>query len=292
MTASTTPSFDTPLAEPFAGWPRPFAFALSGGGAFGPVQVGMLQALAERGVRPDLIVGTSVGALHGAAIAASGYDVLDRLTERWSTAQRTTVFGPRHRMVATMLRHRSLATHARLAAIVREEVGDIDTFAGLPRRFAAVATDALTGEPTLLDTGSLHTALLASCSVPGLFPSVSIDGRHYVDGGVAANVPIRQAIAFGAASVLSIDATPPVMATSIPRSFSGALLHSASLMLRSQRSAAVDELASRYRIAGLPAVTPPDMGSFNFSRSAELQSLGYAAASAALEDWVLSGRVS
>ncbi len=291
MTNSISEQLNEPLPAPFSDWPRPFAFALSGGGAFGPVQVGMLEALAERGVQPDLIVGTSVGALHGAAIAASGYGVLGRLNELWSSAHRSTVFGPRHRMVATMLRSRSLATHGRLSAIIQREIGP-GRVEDLRWRFAAVATDALTGEPTLLDRGTVDDVLLASCSVPGLFPSVSIDGRQYVDGGVAANVPIRQAIAFGAASVLSIDATPPVSATSVPKSFTGSLLHSASLMLRSQRSSAVDELASRYRIAELPAVTPPDMGSFNFSRAGELRALGYAAASAALEDWVHAERLS
>lgn len=273
-----------PLPPPFEDWPRPFAFALSGGGGYGSVQVGMLRALAERGIRPDMIVGTSVGALHGALVAAHGDDAVEVMSELWPTMDRRSVFGGRRDLARNWWRHRTIASFDRLSALIEGTLG-AETFEDLPVRFAAVATDVLTGEPELLSEGPLLPALLASAAVPGLFPAVTIRDRSYVDGGVAANVPIRQAIAFGAASVLSLDATPPSIATTAPTSFAGSLLHSASLMLRNQRSHAVDDLAHRYRIAVLASATPPDMGSFNFGRTAELLVASHRLASETLDLW-------
>lgn len=280
-----------PLPSPFNDWPRPFAFALSGGGAFGPVQIGMLRALADRGITPDLIVGTSVGALHGAAIAADGYATLDRLEREWQTLDRARLFGGRRTLVSSVIRHRSLSTPSRLAAMIDEFVSD-QRFDDLRTPFAAVATDAFTGDPQLLSTGKLVPALVASCAVPGVFPRVELGGRTYVDGGVSANVPIRQAISFGAASVLSLDATPPIVASQLPSSFIGTVLHSASLMLRSQRSSAVDDIAHRYRVAVLPSATPPDMGSFNFSHTAELIEQSHRLAADALDQWTSSSIIT
>lgn len=273
-----------PLPPPFNDWPRPFAFALSGGGAFGPVQLGMLRALSDRGIAPDLIVGTSVGALHGAAVAAGGYDTLDELEREWRLLNRQRLFGGRRTLVSSLVRHRSLSTTSRLTALIDDFVADL-SFNDLDTPFAAVATDALTGDPQLLSTGQLAPALLASCALPGVFPRVALDGRTYVDGGVSANVPIRQAISFGAASVLSLDATPPIVALQLPSSFLGTVLHSVSLMLRSQRSNAVDDIAHRYRVAALPSATPPDMGSFNFAHTAELIDESRRLASTTLDQW-------
>jgi NTE family protein len=266
------------------GWPRPLAFVLSGGGAFGAVQVGMLRALEERGVTPDLIIGSSVGSLHGAMMATGRSDAVDALTTLWLEMDRRTVFGGRRSVVRSLVRSRTLTDFNRLGALITRNL-DVDRFEDLAVPFAAVATDALSGEPELLQSGPLPSALMASCAVPGLFPAVDREGRAFVDGGVAANVPIRQAIAFGARSVICLDATPPVVASAVPRSFTGSLLHSASLMLRSQRSHAVDELANRYRIAVLPSATPVDMGSFNFHRTPELLESAYRVAADHLDSW-------
>lgn len=275
----------TPLPAPFADWPRPFAFALSGAGAFGSAQVGMLRALRERGIVPDLVVGTSAGALHGALLAAEPSTAVDKLHELWLSVDRQMIFGNRRHAAISLLRNRSISSGDRLSALIGDHL-PTDDFDDLHVPFAAVATDALTGEPELLLDGSLRSALMASAAVPGLFPRVSIHGRDYVDGGVAANVPIRQAIAFGARSVLSLDATPPTIASSVPHGFLGSISHSASLMLRNQRSHAVDELAHRYRIAVMPSATPPDMGTFNFDHTADLLERSYRTASDTLDAWV------
>jgi NTE family protein len=273
-----------PHRSPFADWPRPLAFVLSGGGAFGSVQVGMLKALAERGIEPDLVVGTSAGALHGAALATEGYRALPRLEQLWSSLDRRSLFGRRGRVAFNLLRHRTLADFHRLGGLIDQHLV-AGSFEDLQLPFAAVATDALTGDPQLLSTGSIREALLASCAVPGVFPAVEIAGRSYVDGGVAANIPIRQAIAFGARSMVVLDATPPGTRATPPRSFSGALLHSASLMLRSQRAHAIDDIAHRYPIATLPSATPPDIGSFNFGLTEQLLAESHQLAAETLDRW-------
>ncbi len=112
-----------------------------------------------------------------------------------------------------------------------------------------------------------------------------IAGHPYVDGGVSANVPVRQAVAFGAASALVLDVTPDTAATGVPPGVVAGLLHSMSLMLRNQRANAVDHLADRHPIAVLPSVTPPDMGSFNFARTAQLLADAEALAGATVDTW-------
>jgi NTE family protein len=270
---------------PFDDWPRPLAFVLSGGGAFGSVQVGMMRALLERGIRPDLVVGSSVGALNGAVLAVSPDDAVETLSGLWLHMSRRAVFG--RGIVGPALnlwRSRSLFEFGALGALIDRHLGSV-AFGDLSLRFGAVATDALTGEPEVLSQGPLKPALLASSAVPGLFPAVTIGGRDYVDGGVTANIPIRQAIGFGARSVISLDATPPHLATRVPRSPFGGLIHATSLMLRSQRAHAVDELVHRYPVAVIPSSVPPDFGCFNFAHNRELLESSYALASATLDAW-------
>jgi len=257
---------------------------LSGGGAFGSGQVGMLRALARRGVRPDLIVGSSIGALHGAVLAARPDDAVELLHAFWAGASRRTVFGGRADVARCLVRQRSLASFDRLGPLLDDALG-AKGFDDLEIPFAAVATDGLSGHPVLLTRGDLRAALAASAAVPGVFPAVTIDGRPYVDGGVSANVPVRQALDVGAASVLVLDVTPPMAATAVPSGVVKSLLHSMSLMMRNQRADVTEHLAGRLTVAVLPSTTPPDMGSFNFAHTARLIVESEAVTAAALEAW-------
>ncbi|MEL7155022.1 MAG: patatin-like phospholipase family protein [Actinomycetota bacterium] len=254
---------------PLHDWPRPLAFALSGGGAFGSVHVGMVQALAEHGVRPDLVVGTSVGSLNGALLAHEPDDAGEQLAAIWTEMSRATVFG--HGWIRAMrnfARRRTLSGFDQLASLI-DSMLPVEHFDELALPFAAVATDAVSGEPELLRDGLIKPALLASSAIPRVFPPVTVDGRQYIDGGISANLPIRQAIAFGARSVVALDAAPQVPPQA-PTGLATGAFHLATLMVRNQRAHAVDDLASRYPILVLPSVTPHDIGSFNFDRTAEL----------------------
>ncbi len=245
----------------------------------------MLRALGERGVRPDLIVGSSVGALHGALLADQPDRAVERMLELWERIDRRALFGRRRTVVRSLVRHRAVSDGTPLAALIADALST-DDFAALSTPFAAVATDAMTGEPVLLTEGSIGRALMASAAVPGVFPPVDIDGRAFVDGGVAANVPLRQALAFGAMSALVLDVQPPTYATRLPTSIPGGLAHATALMLKSQWSGATDDLDPRYRVERLPSATPPDMGTFNFARTAELLEASYELTMRTLDEWV------
>ncbi len=316
MSDQVLPPISDRRSNPFSTWPRPVAYVLSGGGAFGPVQVGMLRALHEWGVTPDLVVGTSVGALNGAFLAAghrrspaaepagststeTGPEpafhpgrraevdlgpTIEALAELWASMNRRSAFTRRRAVAYNLVRRGSLAGFDRLGSIIDDHIG-LERFGDLALPFAAVATDALTGEPELMSAGELRPALLASAAVPGLFPVAMVDGRPFIDGGVSANLPIRQAIAFGARSIIAMDATQAVLSHRPPRTVLGGLTRSAALMVRNQRSHAIDELAHRYPIASMPCVTPPDLGTFDFSRTDELLEAGYRNSTEMLAAW-------
>lgn len=266
---------------PLHDWPRPLAFVLSGGGAFGSVHVGMIEALTEHGVRPDMVVGSSVGSLNGALLAHDPGIAVERLSEIWATMSRATVFG--HGWLGAVRNFavgRTLSRFDRLETLI-DAMLPITRFEELSVPFAAVATDAVSGEPELLQDGLIKPALLASSAIPRVFPPVTVGDRQYIDGGISANLPIRQAIAFGARSVVALDAAPQTPPTP-PRGLADSAFHLATLMVRNQRAHAIDDLASRYPILILPSVTPHDIGSFNFDRTAELVAMSRRATAEAI----------
>lgn len=172
------------------------AFVLSGGGNQGVSQVGMLRALLERDIVPDVIVGASAGALNGAAIAADPtLDGVDRLAEMWTTTESSTVFpeGRIARMWNVIQRGPSLFSSTGLADVV-ERARRVDRFEELAVPLRVVATDLDSGVEVLLSSGPLHPAMLASAALPGVFPPVEHDGRRLIDGGVVNNVPIWHAL--------------------------------------------------------------------------------------------------
>jgi NTE family protein len=282
---SQAKSGPTEHASPLANWPRPLAFVFSGGGAYGATQVGMIRALVEAGITPDLVVGTSVGALNGAMFAANPSLAADRLTEVWGSMKARGVFGGRTRFgtALSMIRHGlmrnrpGLASSDALRALIEEKM-PVSAIEKLPIRTAIVASDAQLGRAKLLTTGPLAPALLASAAIPGVFPPVTINGCIYVDGGVTANVPIRQAIGYGAKSVVVLDATPATLPPMHSHSTVASVFQASMIMLRNQRADAVDHLVGRHPILHLPQSTPATQSSFEFDNSIPLIDAGYEAA--------------
>lgn len=272
------------LADPA----RPCAFVLSGGGAYGAVQVGMLRALHECGVRPDLVVGSSVGALNGSMVALDPDGAVDRLTEIWSNVDLETVFGPARRgtrgvsMAARMARTRtSLFSDEQLARLIARHA-PANTFVELAMPFAAMVTDHLTGEARAVTEGRLGPALAASAAIPGVLPPVEIGGTTYVDGGVAAMFPTRQARRMGAETIVLLDATPNDPRPTPPAGLVDGLIHSLALTVRAQKREAVDSAAIGCPVIDIPSATPPDATAFDFGRTAALVNDGYHRALGAL----------
>lgn len=275
-------------------WPRPLAFVLSGGGSYGATQAGMLQALAEHEIQPDLIVGTSVGALNGALFASDPSTAPDKLIEIWSKMSRSELLGGEGRISAIreVIRaglHRDMPSLASLGPLgdMIDRYTPVAQIENLKVSLGVVVTDALAGQTVVINEGPLKIALQASAAIPGVFPPVEHLGRYFIDGGVTANVPVRQAIDAGAKSIVVLDCIPATFTEEVPKSVIGSLLHASHIMLRNQPANSSDVLTENVPILRLPATTPPDYHSFDFDRSEQLISTAYAASHEAIEKALL-----
>jgi NTE family protein len=180
------------------------AFVLGGGGGpLGAHEVGMLGALVERGIAPDLVLGTSVGAINGVAIAADPTpDGVARLTAAWSDIDRSRIFDESMvRRLATLARtrtnlHGNGSLRAMLAALL-----PVSRIEDLAVPFQCVAASIERACEHWFSEGPLVEAVIASASVPGLLPPVEIGGEHFIDGGIVNSIPLSRAIELGAQQV-------------------------------------------------------------------------------------------
>lgn len=179
------------------------AFVLGGGGDLGAHEVGMLSALIDAGITPDLIVGTSIGAINGAMIAADPTShTVETLTELWTTLDDSGVFGDSlFSKVATLARSGThLTDNATLRKLLERSL-PVRSFEELTVPFECVAASIEHATTHYFSTGPLVDAILASSAVPGLLPPVEIDGEHYLDGGLVASIPLDRAVALGADTI-------------------------------------------------------------------------------------------
>jgi NTE family protein len=171
--------------------------ALGSGSSRGWAHIGVIRALEERGVKPDIVCGTSIGALVGAAYAAGE---LDRL-EKWVSALSwTTVV----RLMDLTWRPGGLIRGARLFTLFGTVFADRE-IDDLPMRYGAVATELHSGRELWLRHGKVLEAARASCAMPGLFTPVIRDGTVLVDGGLVNPVPVSMCRALGAELVVAVD---------------------------------------------------------------------------------------
>jgi NTE family protein len=257
------------------------AFVLSGGGNLGPMQAGTILALMEAGIEPDLLVGTSVGALNAAFLSTRpGIEGAQTLMAASSVLRRREAF---RFHVLTVLAgffgvRDNLVSAQHLRGLIRHWV-EIDRIEQAAIRLAVITTDALTGEPVVLTTGGIGDALAASSAIPGLFPPVRIDGRWLIDGGLSANRPVLQAQALGADHVYVITTTTAPRLRP-PRGAVAMAMNSVSLV-----TARADhdqlEIATKHatntggRVLVVPSPQPPAPGPFDFRRSAALAKAAY-----------------
>jgi NTE family protein len=175
------------------------AFVLGGGGHMGAAEVGMLAALDDQGIRPDVIVGTSVGALNGAAFAAApGAATVRRLQSAWIRIVDGRLFSESLLQRASMLVRTRTHVHSNepLRALI-EELLPIKMFDELVIPFQCVAACVERAAEHWFTEGSLCDAILASSAVPGLLPPVEIKGEHFLDGGLVNSIPIDRAVMLG-----------------------------------------------------------------------------------------------
>lgn len=174
------------------------AFVLSGGGVLGAGHVGSLEVLEERGIRPDLIVGTSAGAIVGGIYASGGLDAVNACLDNIADM----FVGPRAVLMSTPSKLFSYL-EALLAEVLPRKYAD------LPIPFHPVATNLRTGRYKAFSEGDPVAGILASAAYPGVFPPKEIDGEWYADGGLTANLPATAARELGATFLIGSSIYSP-----------------------------------------------------------------------------------
>jgi NTE family protein len=178
------------------------AFVLGGGGVLGAHEIGMLRALSEAGIRPDVVVGTSVGAINGAFVAADPPGAAARLGQLWQGDALGQAFS--ETLWGRVMRLARSGTHLHSPEPLRrvlEEMLPGDDFADLELPFHCVAASIEHASPRWFSSGPVVPAVLASCAVPGLLPPAEVEGEHYFDGGLVHSIPVGRAVALGARTV-------------------------------------------------------------------------------------------
>lgn len=264
------------------------AIVFAGGGSLGAVQVGMLQVLLEAGVRPDFVVGASVGAINAAYFAgAPDLDGVARLARLWEGLRREDVFPfTPASAVRLLLRRDSLVDPGRLRQLVAAHLafGRIED-----ARIAlhVMATDQQ-GMSVRLSSGPAVDAVLASAAVPGIFPPVPIDGHELMDGAIAANTPLRLAVELGATRVVVL---PTGYACALQHSPQGAIakaLHAVTLLIAWQLMHELDSMPPGVQVHLAPALCPLAVSPYDFSASRQL----IERATASTRAWVDAGGLS
>jgi NTE family protein len=183
--------------------PYEVAFVLGGGGILGAHEVGMLRALAESSIEPDIILGTSVGAINGALFAANPTaDGVRRLSQLWRDSHVAGVSaGALLRRITTLAR---TGTHLQSLEEVRQRLADalpVERVEELAVPFQCVAASIERAAEHWFVDGTLIDVVLASCAVPGILPPVKIGDEHFIDGGIVNSIPVARAVAVGAKTI-------------------------------------------------------------------------------------------
>lgn len=248
------------------------AFVLTGGGSLGAVQVGMLEALFESGIVPDLVVGASAGAINAAIFASSpdrrGIEMLSKL---WRALRRHDVFPFSLARTAWCLTGRG--SHWMSSDPLRKLLESALPNAHLEHSTLpchVLATDALDGTGVLLSRGCTTSALLASAAIPAVFPPVVIDGRPLIDGGLATETPIEYAARLGAIRIFVLPTGTPCALRAPPRGVFACAIHALNLLSMRQLLADVDRCATSRELCVVPPLCPLRVNPYDFSHTTEL----------------------
>ncbi len=185
--------------------PRPTAVVFSAGVARSAAEVGMFDMAIKSGVKPDLVVGSSFGAINAAAVAVDPTRCVANLTDFWAALAADKAWTSRLRGVwRAVTSKQPVRAGELLRGHLNEMLGE-GTLDGGPTRGCCVATDLVTGLASEIDSGSAADAAMAAAAVPLLLPAVINADQVLVDGGVVAAAPIEAALDRGAKSVVLLD---------------------------------------------------------------------------------------
>lgn len=263
------------------------AFVLSGGAGLGAIQAGMLRALYERDIRPDLIVGTSAGALNGAFIASRAPTIgtADALGEVWRHLRRGQVFpvNPLTGLLGFLGSRDHLVPPTGLRRLIERHL-EYEQLEELPVPLHVVATDVISGEEVRLSRGPVLDAVMASAAIPAVLPPVEWGDRMLMDGGVSNNTPISHAIDLGATRIYVL---PTGHACALEEPPSGALalaLHAISLLTHHRLIEDIERHRGEADLVVLPPPCPLRIQPVDFAHADELIARGLHDAREFLDD--------
>ncbi len=248
------------------------AFVLAGGGSLGAVEVGMLRALVEAGVRADFLVGASAGAINAAFYAGRPTrEGVDELAAIWAGLRARDVFpfSPLGSLLGVLALSDHIVEPGPFARLIRrhlpyQQLEDAE----LPVHI--VATDVRTGTVAVLSKGPAGPALLASSAIPGVFPPVKTGDALLFDGGIASNTPIATAFDLGAERIVVLPTGYSCEMKRPPASALGMALHGLNLMIARQLVTDIERFQDRTQIRVVPPLCPLAVQAFDFTAAREL----------------------
>ncbi len=278
---------------------RCLAFVLGGGGARGAMQVGALRALIEAGFKPDLLVGTSIGAVNAAGLALWGLDLagIDRLEQVYAQVASSNLMDQRlgGLTLRALSRHPDDRASRRVVELAAadglspdlrfDQLGNV--------RLAMVGSDLASGEPVIYGqdpSQSVLNGLLASIAVPPWFMPIEAEGQYIVDGGVLSNLPIAPALTMGATEMIALDLNDLGMFGN--RGYLAQSLGKLVFAVLRRHVCLETALAEAQRVPVhyMALKSSPPVPIWDFGNYRELIQIGYETASAMISGWLDSSQ--
>jgi NTE family protein len=266
------------------------AFVFAGGGSLGAIQVGMLRTLLDCGVRPDFVVGASVGAINASYFAgAPNGDGVAALERIWSGLRRRDIFPFTLASAIGLLRHpgnlvdpgglrRLIETNLRYPRIEDAQI---------PLHIMATNQQ---GQPVRLSSGPAVEAILASTAIPGVYPPVAIGGEALMDGAIAANTPMLLACQLGAARIIVLPTGYACALEEPPTRAVAKALHAITLLIAWQLMHELEHIPADVQVHLVPTLCPLAVSPFDFSAAQELIERGAASSKKWIEEGGLTRR--
>lgn len=246
------------------------AFVFAGGGSFGAIQVGMMDALVRRGIAADMVVGSSVGALNGAFYASDPtVGGVERLATIWRGLKREDVFPLNWRTLLGFLWRRDfLISHDGIRKLIDDDIPyrNLEE-AKLPVHI--VTTDIITGESVVFSKGPAAEAIVASTAIPGAFSPVHYGNYYLADGAVSSNTPVRIAVKKGARRLIILPTGHACANEAPPVGAVANALHALTLLIARQLVNELENLSPGIEYFVVPPLCPLVGSPYDFSRTAE-----------------------
>ena len=245
------------------------AFVMAGGGSHGAVQVGMLRALVAAGVKADLVIGTSVGAINGTFFASDPTaEGVERLARIWTGIARHHVYplSPLRWVRGVLGSQPHLLDPSGLRSVIARSL-PVTRLEDTAIRCAVIGARAEDGAEVVITSGAAVDAVLGSASIPVLFPPVLVDGVAIMDGAIANNSAISTAITLGAERVIVLPTGFACAARGAPRNAVATALHVVNVLLAGQLARDAERFSGRVPVAIVPPLCPMPVNSYDFSRA-------------------------